>query len=211
MRTDCYGFKLSMKEWRDCYTGLYIWLCMLSVYMYTCYGHVYNWCFRTAVSMFCEFRAVLCVWQCLSHGSSTLQVWLPVGKYTLYMYIYVDVSNLHHKFSLNWSPLWWTEVQTKSVGSCFTYTVWDYIALLQDLANAHGTKLQESFLFYYTAELLEMVASLHHCGILHTDIKPDNFMIADIRWEWDMYMYMYVHHVPSPMQNDCTCTCMWAG
>lgn len=61
------------------------------------------------------------------------------------------------------------------------YTILDNITLLQDLANAHGTKLQESFLFYYTAELLEMVASLHHCGILHTDIKPDNFMIADIR------------------------------
>lgn len=51
---------------------------------------------------------------------------------------------------------------------------------LLDLSNAHGAHLYESFLFYYTAELLEIVASLHHCGILHTDIKPDNFMLADI-------------------------------
>ena len=53
---------------------------------------------------------------------------------------------------------------------------------LQDLANAHRAYLYESFLFYYTAEVLEIVASLHHCGILHTDIKPDNFMLTDIRW-----------------------------
>ena len=53
---------------------------------------------------------------------------------------------------------------------------------LQDLANAHGAHLYESFLFYYTAEVLQIVASLHHCGILHADIKPDNLLLTDIRY-----------------------------
>ena len=53
---------------------------------------------------------------------------------------------------------------------------------MQDLVNAHHSqRVNESCVFYYASELLEMVASLHHCGILHTDIKPDNLMLKDIR------------------------------
>ena len=70
--------------------------------------------------------------------------------------------------------------------SCYTvYTHVHCISImcpLQDLANAHGAHLSDSFLSYYTAEVLDIVDSLHQCGILHTDIKPDNFMLTDIRW-----------------------------
>ena len=52
----------------------------------------------------------------------------------------------------------------------------------QDLANTHGAHLYKFSLFYYVAEVLEIVASLHHCGILHTDIKPDNLLLNDLRY-----------------------------
>ena len=35
---------------------------------------------------------------------------------------------------------------------------------------------------YLTCEVVTAVAALHQCGLLHADIKPDNFMVKDLRW-----------------------------
>ena len=57
--------------------------------------------------------------------------------------------------------------------------------LPQDLVNAHlkspsKTMLPETMVTYYTREIISAVATLHQCGILHADIKPDNFMLKNI-------------------------------
>jgi len=57
--------------------------------------------------------------------------------------------------------------------------------LPQNLVNAHMTSstremLPETMLAYYSREIISAVATLHQCGILHADIKPDNFMLRNI-------------------------------
>ena len=51
--------------------------------------------------------------------------------------------------------------------------------------NAHNSSrvpMTESVALYYSCEILLAVATLHHCGIIHADIKPDNFLLKDIRY-----------------------------
>ncbi|KAK9809232.1 hypothetical protein WJX72_011796 [[Myrmecia] bisecta] len=53
---------------------------------------------------------------------------------------------------------------------------------LQDLVNIHlkaGQRMEEVVVMYYTMELLRLVAELHHCHILHTDLKPDNLLLRN--------------------------------
>ena len=55
----------------------------------------------------------------------------------------------------------------------------------QDLVNAHlkspsKSMMPETMIAYYTREIISAVATLHQCGILHADIKPDNFMLKNI-------------------------------
>ena len=55
----------------------------------------------------------------------------------------------------------------------------------QDLVNAHlkspsKNMMPETMVAYYTREIISAVATLHQCGILHADIKPDNFMLKNI-------------------------------
>lgn len=49
--------------------------------------------------------------------------------------------------------------------------------------KSQRTPLPESLLLYYSAEVCNVVDTLHQLGIIHADIKPDNFMIRDIRLE----------------------------
>ena len=39
--------------------------------------------------------------------------------------------------------------------------------------------MEEGVLFYYTIALLRIIETLHFCGIIHGDIKPDNFLVLD--------------------------------
>ena len=51
----------------------------------------------------------------------------------------------------------------------------------QDLVNAEHRHVQESVVLYYCCEMLSIVAALHQCGIIHADLKPDNFLVKDLR------------------------------
>ena len=42
-----------------------------------------------------------------------------------------------------------------------------------------NTVMEEGVLFYYTIALLRILETLHACGIIHGDIKPDNFLVLD--------------------------------
>ena len=39
--------------------------------------------------------------------------------------------------------------------------------------------ISESMAVYYTIDLLKVVETAHRCGIIHGDIKPDNFLVFD--------------------------------
>ena len=54
----------------------------------------------------------------------------------------------------------------------------------QDLVNAYNSNrstLPELIVLYYGYEMLSILATLHQCGIIHADVKPDNFMLRDLR------------------------------
>jgi serine/threonine protein kinase len=51
---------------------------------------------------------------------------------------------------------------------------------LQDLINVYqraGLKLSEELLMHHTAQMLRAVEALHAAGVLHGDIKPDNWLL----------------------------------
>jgi checkpoint serine/threonine-protein kinase len=51
---------------------------------------------------------------------------------------------------------------------------------LQDVINAFrvkGNKMDETLIMYYAIEMLSIAESMHNSGIIHGDIKPDNFLI----------------------------------
>ena len=48
--------------------------------------------------------------------------------------------------------------------------------------NSNRTIVPETVLFYYGYEMLSALATLHRCGIIHADVKPDNFMLKDLRY-----------------------------
>jgi serine/threonine protein kinase len=48
--------------------------------------------------------------------------------------------------------------------------------------NSNRTIVPETVILYYGYEMLSAVATLHQCGIIHADIKPDNFMLKDLRY-----------------------------
>lgn len=55
--------------------------------------------------------------------------------------------------------------------------------LLQDVVNAYLAEhlhMEEAMCMFYTIELLRMLEVLHSVGIIHGDIKPDNFLMRDI-------------------------------
>jgi len=39
--------------------------------------------------------------------------------------------------------------------------------------------MDEPLIIYYTLEMLKIIESLHKVGIIHGDIKPDNFLIKN--------------------------------
>ena len=54
------------------------------------------------------------------------------------------------------------------------------IGTLLDLMNmyrTHGTQMPEILAMHYTVQLLEHCESMHAAGIIHGDIKPDNFIV----------------------------------
>ncbi|KAI4333945.1 hypothetical protein L6164_018693 [Bauhinia variegata] len=60
--------------------------------------------------------------------------------------------------------------------------VCDYLAhgTLQDVINSYvvvAKSMEEVLCIYYTIEMLRMLETLHDCGIIHGDFKPDNLLI----------------------------------
>ena len=39
--------------------------------------------------------------------------------------------------------------------------------------------MEEGVIFYYAIVLLRILETLHTCGIIHGDVKPDNFLVLD--------------------------------
>jgi checkpoint serine/threonine-protein kinase len=37
--------------------------------------------------------------------------------------------------------------------------------------------IDETVALYYTAEILRIIDTVHSCGVLHCDVKPDNFLV----------------------------------
>lgn len=65
---------------------------------------------------------------------------------------------------------------------------------LQDAINVYlkvGKRMDETLAIYYTIEMLKILEILHKAGIIHGDIKPDNFLIknhpVDVWEEWDSH------------------------
>jgi checkpoint serine/threonine-protein kinase len=58
-------------------------------------------------------------------------------------------------------------------------------AELQDTINGYKISnepvdkkmMPECLVMYYTIEMLKIVEAMHECGIIHGDLKPDNFML----------------------------------
>ena len=48
--------------------------------------------------------------------------------------------------------------------------------------NSTRNTVPETILCYYGHEMLSILATLHQCGIIHADVKPDNFMLKDLRY-----------------------------
>lgn len=68
------------------------------------------------------------------------------------------------------------------------------IKCVQDAINCHaqlGKTMKEELVIMYTIELLRMAEIMHQCGIIHGDIKPDNFLIRNA----PRYIYLYIYHI----------------
>lgn len=53
---------------------------------------------------------------------------------------------------------------------------------LQDAINAYkqkGCRMDENLVIYYAIEMFKIVHTIHQIGIIHGDIKPDNFLILN--------------------------------
>ena len=48
--------------------------------------------------------------------------------------------------------------------------------------NSNRSTVPEPIVLYYGYEMLSILATLHQCGIVHADVKPDNFMLKDLRY-----------------------------
>lgn len=54
----------------------------------------------------------------------------------------------------------------------------------QDAINSYVVvtkSMEEVLCIYYTIEMLQILESLHHVGIIHGDVKPDNLLIRNAR------------------------------
>ncbi|XP_059663182.1 mitotic checkpoint serine/threonine-protein kinase BUB1 [Cornus florida] len=70
--------------------------------------------------------------------------------------------------------------------SDYSILVSDYLShgTLQDAINSNvviGGFMEEVLCIYYTIEMLSMLETLHHAGIIHGDFKPDNLLICYAR------------------------------
>jgi serine/threonine-protein kinase TTK/MPS1 len=54
----------------------------------------------------------------------------------------------------------------------------DFNKMLNDQIKCEGAKLDVSFTRYYWKEMLECVQAVHHHGIVHSDLKPANFLLV---------------------------------
>ena len=48
--------------------------------------------------------------------------------------------------------------------------------------NSNRSTVPEPIVLYYGYEMLSILATLHQCGFVHADVKPDNFMLKDLRY-----------------------------
>ena len=42
-----------------------------------------------------------------------------------------------------------------------------------------NSKIEEAVIVYYTINILRILEAAHKCGIIHGDIKPDNFLVVE--------------------------------
>ena len=61
---------------------------------------------------------------------------------------------------------------------------------LQDAINVHlkgGKKMEEPLVLYYAIEVARTVQAIHRAGVIHCDLKPDNWLVksgdADEAWD----------------------------
>ena len=54
--------------------------------------------------------------------------------------------------------------------------------LFQDVVNKYkmvNKKMNEAVVLYYTINILRILETCHKCGIIHGDVKPDNFLVIE--------------------------------
>ena len=54
--------------------------------------------------------------------------------------------------------------------------------LFQDVVNKYkmvNKKMNEAVVLYYTINILRILEACHKCGIIHGDVKPDNFLVIE--------------------------------
>ena len=54
-----------------------------------------------------------------------------------------------------------------------------YLLYFQDLINYYKAKgaVKEHVASFYAMELMKILESIHECGIIHGDVKPDNLLL----------------------------------
>ena len=54
----------------------------------------------------------------------------------------------------------------------------DFNKMLNEQIKSEGAKLDISFTRYYWKEMLECVQAVHNHGVVHSDLKPANFLLV---------------------------------
>mgnify|MGYP001135566202 FL=1 len=65
------------------------------------------------------------------------------------------------------------------VFASLAYTWPDCAYNIADIIEQMNKRMDEPLIIYYTLEMLKIIEILHGAGIIHGDIKPDNFLIKN--------------------------------
>lgn len=81
----------------------------------------------------------------------------------------------------------------------------------KDLSNAcRSQTIEECVATFYTLEMLHIVHALHSIGIIHADVKPDNFMLRDIQLVVPSRLsYQYSLSIPACIGSSQTLMQLW--
>ncbi|KAL6072987.1 Mitotic checkpoint serine/threonine-protein kinase BUB1 [Balamuthia mandrillaris] len=111
--------------------------------------------------------------------SYALKVQEPACEWEWYIYQQIKKrlpENMHHNF------ITFHSIHVYSDKSMILMDYHDQ-GSLQDVLNVYmkaGKRMDETLVMYYTIEMLKIVEQLHNGGIIHGDLKPDNFLVKNL-------------------------------